>query len=102
MPKQFKRENLSDSTLAVLRIMRELKKRDQKYNGMINGFFSKMPSDNPLGVAIAKLEQNKSEARQVLMIIRDAIDDELSRDYDVSEEAEDDTMQKVDSILDEM
>lgn len=102
MAKQFKRENLSDSTLAILRIIKELRSRDEKYSGMINGFFGKMPTDNPLGLTIAKLEENKMEARQVLMIIRDAIDGELSKDYDVSEEAEDDTMKKVDSILDEM
>lgn len=96
------RDNLSDSTLTVLKIIKRLKNRDRKYNGMINGFFGKMPSDNPLGVAIAKLEENKIEARQVLIIIRNAIDEELEMDYSVEEEPEDETMEKVDSILDEM
>lgn len=85
----------ADSTKAVLKIVKKLKNRHKRYEKMFRDMFEE---NVPLEYAIAKLEEHKMETRQVLLIVRQAIDETLEREYDISENVPEDTDDALDSI----
>lgn len=70
----------SKSTKAVVKIMKELKKRDPVYNANIRKFLATISTEDSNGVQVIakKIDNNEHEAKQVLKIIRNCINEYIS------------------------